>query len=116
MGCLWPTFHSSHVTTDPKRASQGKYTAGLIEEEGLDEDGQLVNCRYQQKRKRKQVKKIMQQENDDGDKDGGFLKLSSLDELTSDSKSNESDIISNDDEVCSSLRLLIACYSLVFPM
>ena len=68
MGCLWPTFHSSHVTTDPKRASQGKYTAGLIEEEGLDEDGQLVNCRYQQKRKRKQVKKIMQQENDDGDK------------------------------------------------
>ncbi|KAF8527796.1 hypothetical protein JB92DRAFT_2826158 [Gautieria morchelliformis] len=65
----------------------------LIEEEGPDEDGRPMkhgNLHRQQKGKRKQAKKIMQEEDkdEDDDKDGDFSDLSSGDKSSSESKSD----------------------------
>jgi hypothetical protein len=89
--------------------------AALIEEEGLDEDGRPVkrqNLRRQQKRKRRQAKKIVPHEGEvievqeEDDEDGNFSNPTSSDESSSESESNGSDNISND-EVRSSICLPI---------
>ncbi|KAF8509847.1 hypothetical protein JB92DRAFT_3119562 [Gautieria morchelliformis] len=80
----------------PKRTNRGKRMVALIEEEGLDEDGRPMKHRTlhrQQKCKRKQVKKIIQEEDtdEDDDEDGDFSDSSSGDEPSSESESDVSD-------------------------
>jgi hypothetical protein len=74
--------------------------AAFIEEEGLDEDGCPMKCRnlhHQQKHKCKQTKKVIQEDNEDNNKDSDFSDSSLGDgssiELVSDMSN---DRISND--------------------
>ena len=81
--------------------------AALIEEEGLDEDGQPKKQQNPRRPcKHKQVKKAMQEPGDGGsDNDSDFLSSSAGDELSSKSSSDGSEGSIPNDEVSSSLPL-----------
>jgi hypothetical protein len=83
--------------------------AALIEEEGLDEDGEpkkhLNPHRRPRKRKRKQAKKSTEEAGNDDSEDSDFLTvtLDSNGESTSESGSDGLEGMIPTDEVCSSL-------------
>jgi hypothetical protein len=87
----------------PKRANHGKNMAALIEEEGLDEDGQQrkqSNTRHLRKRKRKhkQAKKMLDADDND-DEDSDFLTSGSGDESSAESGADESEGVIPNEEV-----------------
>ncbi|KAF8532244.1 hypothetical protein JB92DRAFT_3104010 [Gautieria morchelliformis] len=90
-------------------------------EEGLDEDGRPMKRRtlhHQQKRKCKQVERIMQEEDkdEDDDEDGDFSDSSSGDEPSSESKSDVSDNMIPNHEIADMLLSktahFISCWQL----